>query len=340
MRDVKQLALLGADTLGVFRRKDALRILTRDELLHDLGEGTIDDPLPGTYKDGGYEPGADHWLAIAVVASSRSLPAELPDDKPVSHLVAVGCGRTSARALGIPLIDDDDPATRALDKTHHDVAVFRHLGDVRSRPRAGRLRHTLHRHQLRLDRDDVMQHESGLFLTTHLRTLFDLTALITPDALVCALDWALHHEHVTRDELEAYAERRKGWRSTPSFRRAIERADARAESVHETLTRLLLKPAWPELTPQVTLYDDRGLPLARLDHADTHIRLAVESDGRKAHSGEIMKAKDDRRDRATQLQHGYKTERVTWFEVRRQPAATRARILAVRDARRANRPAA
>jgi hypothetical protein len=241
----------------------------------------------------------------------------------------------------MPLIDDDDPATSALDKHHHDVAVFRHVGDVRSRPASpDQPADVLHRHQLNLDRSDVTQHPSGLFLTGHARTLYDLTALVTPEALVCAIDWALHEKLVTGDELEAFAVRHKGWRSTPSFRRALGLADHRAESPHESLTRLLLKPAWPQLTPQVRLYDNDGFVVARLDHADQEVRLAVESDGRRAHSGEVMRAKDERRDRRTGSEFGYRTERVTWYGVRRRPSETRAWILDVRDARRAGRPAA
>jgi hypothetical protein len=334
MRNPQRLAELGATTLGVWRRKDALRILTEDEIAHDLREGTVQAALPGTYVDGGIEPSADQWLAIGALASSTNLPDTLDEEAQVASLVALGCGRSAARVLGMPLVDDDDPATSALDKHHHDVAVFRHLGDVRS------AQDTLHRHQLKLDRDDVVQHSSGLFLTGHVRTLYDLTALITPEALVCAMDWALHNKHVTRPELEAFAASHKGWRSTPSFRRALELADGRAESPHESLTRLLLKPAWSELTPQVRLYDHRGLVVARFDHADEEIRLAVESDGRLAHSGQVMRAKDDRRDARTGSEFGYKTERVTWYEVRRRQRETRARILAVRDARRATRLAA
>jgi hypothetical protein len=333
MRDARRVAELGATTLGVWRRKDALQLLTSDEIGYDLATGTVQAALPGVYLDGGVVPGTDQWLAVAVLASSSDLPAALPEDAPVSSLVALGCGRTAARVLGMPLIDDDDPATSALDKHHHDVAVFVHLKDIRSAT------DTLHRHQLTLDRADVFQHPSGLFLTDHVRTLFDLVPLVTPEALVCALDWTLHNEHVTREELEAFVASHKGWRATPSFQRAIDLADHRAESPHETLTRLLLKPAWSQLTPQVRIHDDRGLVVARFDHADEEIRLAVESDGRRGHSGD-MKAKDDRRDRRTGLEFGYKTERVTWYDVRRRQAETRARILAVRDARRALRAAA
>jgi hypothetical protein len=335
VRDASRLSELGTSSLGVWRRRDALLVLTRDELDADIGEGTVHCPLPGVCMDGGTQPSDEQWLAIAVLASSDSLPAKLGENDDVSALVALGCGRTAARVLGVPLVDDDDPATGAHDEDHHDVAVFRHLRDMQSRPHEHRPTQTLHRYQLRLDRKDLLQHRCGIYLTSYVRTLYDLTSLISREALVCAIDWCLHHRKVTLEELEAFATAHKGWRSTPAFRRAVELADGRSESPHETLTRLLLKPMWPQLTPQVRLYDERGVVVARFDHADEDVRLAVESDGRAGHSGQAMKAKDDRRDRRTEGRFGYATERVTWFEVRRQQAATRARVLAVRDARRA-----
>lgn len=340
MRDTDRLAALGATSLGVWRRRDALQILTRDELAFDLREGTVRSPLPGVCMDGGFAPSAEQWLAIVTLASSRELVRELADDEPAARLEAVGCGRTAARVHGMPLIDDEDPATRAADKHHHDVAVFRHLGDVRSARRDGQPSDTLHRHQLTLGRSDVAPHESGLWLTSEVRTLYDLTSLVSFEALVCAIDWTLHHGRVRSQDLLDFAGAHTGWRSTPAFRRAVDLADGRAESPHETLTRLLLKPGWPELTPQVRIDDGLGYPVARFDHADEALRLAIESDGKRGHAGEGMKAKDNRRDRTVKLQHGYHTERVTWFEVRRLPAQTRARIFAVRDALRARRPAA
>ena len=340
VRDSVRLAALGSTSLGVWRRRDALRILTRDELAFDLAQGSVQSPLPGVCMDGGYVPSAEQWLAIATLSSSQELVRELADEEPAACLHAVGCGRTAARVHGMPLIDDEDPATRALDRHQHDVAVFRHLGDVRSKRREGHPLDTLHRHQLALDRSDVVQHVSGLWLTSEVRTLFDLTSLVSFEALVCAIDWTLHQGRLRRQELLDFAAVHTGWRSIPAFRRAVDLADGRAESPHETLTRLLLKPGWPQLTPQVRIVDDLGYPVARFDHADEDLRLAVESDGRRGHAGDEMKAKDNRRDRTVQLRHGYHTERVTWFEVRRLPAQTRARIFAVRDALRARRPAA
>src|SRR4051794_40218052 len=107
MRNQEDLAQLGQTTLGAWRRRDALRILTADEIAFDLAEGICQSVLPGVYVDGGIVPSPQQWLAIGALASSTTLPNELPEDAPVSFLEAVGCGRMAARVRGMPLIDDD-----------------------------------------------------------------------------------------------------------------------------------------------------------------------------------------------------------------------------------------
>ncbi|MBW3638623.1 MAG: hypothetical protein KY451_02020 [Actinobacteria bacterium] len=103
-------------------------------------------------------------------------------------------------------------------------------------------------------------------------------------------------------------------------------ADRLAGGPSETLTRLLLTPVLPDLEPQVQLFDDRSRLVARFDLGDRTRRLAVESDGKAAHSGAAMVAKDRRRDDRTEL-YGWWTERVTWFDVRRLREQTVARVL-------------
>ena len=88
----------------------------------------------------------------------------------------------------------------------------------------------------------------------------------------------------------------------------------------------------------MTLRNRYGGVVARFDHADEELKLAVESEGGRFHRGDVMRAKDKRRDQRTDG-YGYLTERVTWWEVRRQAAVTRRRILTVRDARRSRQAA-
>jgi len=184
----------------------------------------------------------------------------------------------------------------------------------------------VHRHQLHLQLDDMVKTQSGLWITAPLRTLVDCVGLLRPEAAVCALDGALHAGVVTATDLTAAVARLSG---TPGCRRvasAVSVADGRAEAPPETLTRLLLLPVLPSLEPQVELFDQQGRLVARFDLGDRKRRLAVESDGKAAHSGPAMVAKDRRRDDRIEP-YGWWTERVTWYEVRRQQTQTVRRIL-------------
>ncbi len=201
-----------------------------------------------------------------------------------------------------------------------DVAVWRHLPDLHTDDR------TLHRRRLRLGTGDLVRTEGGLWLTSPVRTLLDCAELLTLEAAVCAVDDALHRKLVSTEDLAACVGTRSGKPGVMRFASVVSLADGRAEAPSETLTRLLLTPVLPDLEPQVQLFDDRGRLVARFDLGDRTRRLAVESDGKAAHSGAAMVAKDRRRDDRTE-RCGWWTERVTWFDVRRLREQTVARVL-------------
>ncbi|HWH28108.1 MAG TPA: hypothetical protein VNU26_03940 [Mycobacteriales bacterium] len=300
-------------------------------------DGSWEVVWPGTYADGGSVLTAEQLGHAAVLASrGEGQPVEFGRPDPATGqrrrgLVAVAAGRLAARVWQLPLIDDDDPATGAQDWLHSDVAVRLPLPDVHH---AGRV---LHRHQLSFGAGDLTQTSSGLWITTPLRTLIDCRLLLTHEALVCAMDGALHRGLVSAQRLGAAARRIERWRGAPAFRAAAAVADGRAESPGETLTRLVLAPVLPGLVPQVQLFDHAVRLVARFDLGDEELKLAVEFDGRRAHAGEPMVAKDRGRDLRTEP-FGWTTERVRWFEVRRQQEAVRRRVLSraerLRSARR------
>jgi hypothetical protein len=111
-------------------------------------------------------------------------------------------------------------------------------------------------------------------------------------------------------------------------------ASGRAESPAESLCRLLLLPHLPGLVPQLRVRDSRGRIVARLDLDDERLWLAVEAEGRAGHEGAQMVAKDQRRDARTE-DVGWRTERCTWFELRRQQAQLLRRVLRAADRQRA-----
>lgn len=308
------LSRLGAGSLGVWTRAQALPLLSPGQVDALVSNGTWQVLWRGVYADAGVVVSPQQRALAAVLATGGAGrlvgPAEPLGERPQA-LRAVASGRTAARVWRVPLIDDDDPATGAREHLVDDVAVDRSL------PRqsfAGRL---LRPRTVGLASQDVVRLPSGLCLTTPLRTLADCAQLLTHEALVCAIDDALHRERVTPPELERLVAARRGRMGGPALRSAVAVADGRAEAPSETLLRLLLLPVLPGLEPQVRLHDERGVQRARFDLGDRTVRLAVEADGKAAHAGTQMVAKDRRRDRWSE-HRGWTTERVTWFELRRQ----------------------
>lgn len=324
MTDVSSL---GATSLGLWTRTEALALRSAAHIDAHVRAGVWQLPWRGVYADAGYVLAPEQRALAAVLASGgagQPIPVGPPD--PVTgrrrrRVRAVAFGRTAARVWGFPLIDDDDPATGAAEHLLDDVAVSRHLPTLTC---GGR---TLQRREARLFRADLLRRPSGLWVTSPARTLVDCAGLLSHDALVCALDDALHSELVSPAQLAEAVRQRKGAAHAPALRRAVALADARAESPAETLARLVLVPSLPGLRPQVELFDAVARLVARFDLGDETIRLAVEVDGRAGHAGEPMVAKDRRRDLRT-ARFGWSTERVTWFDVRRRQDEMRARVVA------------
>jgi hypothetical protein len=242
-------------------------------------------------------------------------------------------GTYGGAVLRFPLIDDEDPATRAREHLLEHVAVERRL------PRQSYGGRVLIPHQVALLAADLVRTKGGLWLSSALRTVVDCAGLLTHEALVCATDFALHHELVAPDELVTAAEARAGRPGGPALRAAAQVADGRSESPNETLARLLLLPVLPALEPQVELFDASGRLRARFDLGDREARLAVEADGTRGHAGAQMVARDRKRDRWSEAR-GWTTERLTWFELRRQQADVVRRMVAGHALLMGRRPAA
>ena len=253
----------------------------------------------GVYLDGGVAAGVDHLAWAAVLAAGG--PGR-----------AMAVGRTAARLHGLPLVDDDDPVLRRYDGAHDDVAVERRL----------HRRATLHPRLW-----SYLPAERGLLLgcpvPSLVRTLWDLRLVLRQDALVCALDAALHERRVTVPELRDQLVRTPRARGALGFARCVQLSDARAESPLETLARLVLRPVLSELEPQIEVYDTTLRMLARIDLGVRSLRLGVEADG-STHRGAVSLAADRERERRTR----WAFERATWWDVRRTPEQLRRRVLA------------
>lgn len=328
------LSSLGVRSRGVWTRSQALRLLAPAQIDHLVRQRCWQVVWPGVYADGGYTLDAHQRAFAAVLASGGAeQPVPFGNPDPVSgvqrrRLRAVAAGRTAGRVWGFPLIDDEDPATHAHEADLDDVLSWTGSRTLRFRGRE------LRRHVLTVRKGDLLRLPSGLWITSPLRTLADCAQLLTHEALVCALDDALHREVVAAADLQAAAAGVRRRPGAPALRRAVELADGRAEAPTETLARLILLPALPNLVPQVELFDTAMRLVARFDLGDEEVKLAVEADGLKGHAGPRMVAKDQRRDRRTGS-FGWATERTTWWEVRRAQEQLRRRVVAAHEARRA-----
>lgn len=316
---------LGSTTGGIWTREQALAVTTRGRIDALLARGEWQAPWPGVYADGGIELGPEQRGFAAVLASggTRS-PYVGKDSKKV--FPAVACGRLAARLQGLPLVDDDDPATGGREHLIDDVAVRWGRGPLRASTATGQTR-VLIRHRRSYAEEQVVQLPSGMYVTSHAQTVADCTLLLQLEALVCLLDALLHRQLLSTADLDALVRQQRWQVGVGQLRTAIALADGRAESPHETLVRLLLKPHLPGLEPQQRLVDESGVVLARFDLGDRRIRLAVEADGKAGHAGTRMAAKDARRDRVSDGR-GWRTERCTWFEARCRQQALVARVVA------------
>jgi hypothetical protein len=316
-------AELGEATRGVWTRRAALTVLTRGRIQTRIDDGSWQVVWPGVYADAGHQLDAEQRGFAAVLASGgEGQPFAGP--RPGKRVLkAVASGRTAARIHGLPLVDDDDPATAANEHLLDDVAVRYTAADLTA-VQPDRSVRILTRHARVYRAAELTRRPSGLYISSPLRTIVDCAGLLGPDALVCAIDDALHRHLVTAEELARAVAARAWCADVVALRRAVGLADGRAESPAETLARLLLLPVVPGLVPQTRLLGERGRVLARFDLGDPHLRLAVEADGRAAHAG--MAARDHRRDRVSD-RRGWRTERCVWFELRRQQVELRRRIV-------------
>ena len=261
--------------------------------------------------------------ALSALPTPRA-PSRSGSGRPPAVGTPPGCG-------GFPLIDDDDPATGGLDRFEHDVLTWHLTRDVTA-PVVGEdpRPHALRRHGFQPLAGDLVQHASGLWLTAPLSTALHCCSLLSFEAAVCVMDDGLHRELFTAADLDRALDLRAGLPGLVRQRAVAAAADGRAEAASETLLRLILAPHWPELEPQVTVYDERTYPVRRYDLGDRTIRLGVESDGKRGHAGDRMVAKDERKDRRAG-RYGWRTERASWFEIRREQEQLRSRVLGARD---------
>jgi hypothetical protein len=160
-------------------------------------------------------------------------------------------------------------------------------------------------------------------VTTATRTLIDLAAMIPGDTLEEALDDALRRRltSVPRLRWRLNGLGRRGRPGTGTLRALLEArtgGEAVPESVIETrLLRVLREAGLPAPVCQYEIRD-RGRVLARVDAAYPEIRLAIEVDGYRWHSGRARWERDLARRNALTAR-GWRIIHVTWSDLENRP---------------------
>jgi len=113
---------------------------------------------------------------------------------------------------------------------------------------------------------------------------------------VAVIDAALQAGFTTRDKLTAYGAERRGWRGMPVWRRALDLASERAESMPESALRLMwvLDARLPPPLVNVAVHDLSGRFMGRPDLWNATVGLVGEFDGMH-HRSASQHAKDTRR---------------------------------------------
>jgi very-short-patch-repair endonuclease len=157
----------------------------------------------------------------------------------------------------------------------------------------------------------------GLRATSALRTVFDIGCRPPPIEGVVAVDMALHHGLVRLPELREWLASHNGLKGARQFRRVVAAAEPLAESPMETRLRMLLVLAkLPRPEAQVSLHDEQGRFLGRVDLYYPTYRLAIEYDGGTHRSSLI----EDNRRQNRILNAGYRLLRFTVADIRDTPS--------------------
>jgi very-short-patch-repair endonuclease len=175
-------------------------------------------------------------------------------------------------------------------------------------------------HRSRLRDDEWLVHD-GIPVTSPFRAIFDLAAVLKMRELERALHEAEAREVTDRVSLPMLLERYPGRRGTPNLRALLESRQP------ATITRNDFEEAF------LVLIDRHEVPRPRMN-ADLALRgrffeidalwererVAVELDSRGVHGTPKKFESDRQRDRIL-LAEGWRTMRITWRQLREEPAA-------------------
>jgi very-short-patch-repair endonuclease len=158
-------------------------------------------------------------------------------------------------------------------------------------------------------------------VTTPSRTLFDIASVMPQEIVEEALDDAMRRKLTSIRRLHWYIDARRGKSGIRVIRTLLEmrgNTSTAPESVLETrVLRALRAAGLPKPALQYPIHDDHRL-VAVVDFAFPAIRLAIEADGYRWHSGRLRWEHDlGRRNALTSL--GWRVMHVTWKDLETRP---------------------
>lgn len=184
-----------------------------------------------------------------------------------------------------------------------------------------------------LEQEDLVEID-GLSMTAPLRTAFDLARIQSPWHATASVDRLAHLGIIDLRELDAYVRSQTRRRGVKQALTITRRADGRAESPMESVTRMIwLEARLPRPQVNANVYALDGSFVARVDLLDPASRLIVEYDGAH-HASATQRSRDDAR-RQTLEELGYVYITVTAVDLAKPQARERLRVRLVRAYRRA-----
>ncbi len=278
---------------GVLRRQDLLGAgVTRKGLARALSEGAL------------------RQLGTRVIALAGPVE-ELELRAAVTALDAVVSHQDAARLWGVELVE--------AGRTPH-VTV------ARNRSRSRHAGTSVHRSTLRPDEVDV-DPESGLRVTSVVRTLLDLSRNLPLEQAVVAADSALRQGLCSLPELIAGHAARPRGAGRPRITRVLDLVDPASGSVLESLFRVLVVLAGLPLPQSQFHVLGGGRVIGRVDFAWPHAHLIVETDGFAFHADRERYRADRRRINALVLA-GWRVLRFSWEDVVHHPERVVAEVQA------------
>ncbi|MBN3512636.1 DUF559 domain-containing protein [Mycolicibacterium septicum] len=168
-------------------------------------------------------------------------------------------GYSAAAVLGSKWLPDDSPAELARTRQPSPPGILIHTGVIAA---------------------DELQLVGEMTCTSVARTCYDIGRRQPLDTAIIRIDALLNVTHVGVDRVVDIAERYPGARGIRRLRKALDLADAGAESPQETRLRLvLIRGGLPRPATQIPVADEWGRVRRRIDMGWPDWMVGVEYDG-------------------------------------------------------------